>query len=134
MDEVRMAEIMPDLGASIVKVSSDAARRFCDQGQSFAKTISEWNMEASQFVSHRLARNSETLGRMAKCPSLPEILAIQNQWVREAADDYMKQTSRLMEVNGRMMGGLLRSFGQVEVQSAEQTRSSTAKVPMRATS
>ena len=134
MDEVRMAEIMPDLGASIFKVSSDATRRFCDQGQSFAKTISEWNMEVSQFVSHRLARNGETLGRMAKCPSLPEIFAIQNQWVRDAADDYIKQTSKLMEVNSRMMGGLLGSFWRIEAQSAEQTRSSTTKVPMRATS
>ncbi len=134
MDEVRMAEVMPDFGASIVKVSSDATRRLCDQGQSFAKTISEWNMEVSQFVSYRLARNGETLGRMAKCPNLPEIFAIQTQWMRDAADDYRKQTSKLMEVNSRVMGGLLGSFGQIEMQSAEQTRSSTTKVPMRATS
>ena len=41
---------------------------------------------------------------------------------------------QLRRTPGLTMGGLLGSFGQVEMQSAEQPRSSTAKVPMRAAS
>jgi hypothetical protein len=137
MNEVRkpeLAEAMPDLNASFIQVSSDATRRLCEHGQSVANTISEWQTEVSHFLSHRAARNRETMGRMAKCQSFPEVFALQAQWVQNATDDYMNQMNKLMEVNGRLVGGLLGSFGPVEMQSAEQTRSSTAKVPMRAAS
>jgi hypothetical protein len=131
MNEVRKAELA-DFGASFAQASSDATRKLCEQGQSVANTISEWNAEASQFLTHRAARNSETMGRMAKCQSLPEILASQAQWVQVTTDDYMKQMNKFMEVNNRIMGGLLGSFGQIGTQAAEQVRSSTANVPMRA--
>ena len=111
---------MPDLGASFVQVSSDASRRLCEQGQSAVKTISEWNTEVSHFVSHRVARNGETLGRMTKCQNLPEVFAIQAQWVREAADDYLKEMSKLMEANGRIMSGMLGSLGQVGMPPAAE--------------
>jgi len=39
-----------------------------------------------------------------------------------------------MEVNSKIMGGLLGATARTEMQSAEQLRSSTAKVPMRAAS
>jgi hypothetical protein len=132
MNEVRKPEVTDF--ASFAQVSSDATRRLCEHGQSVAKTFSEWNAEVSHFLSQRAARNSEAMGRMAKCQSFPEVCTIQAQWMQETADDYMKQMNKLMEVNRKIMGGLLGSFGQIEIQSAEQPRSSTAKVPMRAAS
>ena len=123
MNEVRKSEFagaMPDIGVSFVQVSSDATRRLCEQGQSVAKTISEWNTEVSHFLSHRVARNGETLGRMTKCQNFPEVFAIQAQWVREAADDYLKEMSKLMEVNSRIMSGMLGSLGQVGMPSAAE--------------
>ena len=132
MNEVRkseLAETMPDLSASFVQVSSDATRRLCEQGQSVAKTLSDLNTEVSQFVTHRVARNGEAMGRLTKCQSIPEA-----QWVQDAADDYLKEMSKLMVANSRIMSGLLGSVGQVGMQSTEQARSSTAKVPMRAAS
>jgi hypothetical protein len=87
----------------------------------------------SHFLSQRVARNSEAMGRMAKCQSVPEVCTIQAQWVQEVADDYMKQMSKLMEVNSRIMGGLLGLFMQFEGQSAEEQNSSLAKVPRKAT-
>ena len=133
VNEVRKSEFA-DFGASLAQASSDATRKFCEQGQSVANTISELNAEASQFLTHRATRNSETMGRIAKCQSLPEILASQAQWVQETTDDYMKQMSKLMEINSRIIGGLFGSFGQFGTQAAEQVRSSPEKVPMRAAS
>jgi hypothetical protein len=129
-----LTEGMPDLSASFAQVSSDAARKLCEHGESVAKTISEWSAEVGDFLSHRTARNSETMRRMAQCPSFPEIFGIQAQWVQEATDDYMKQMSKLVEINSRIMSGLLGSFGRIEIQSTEQAHSSAAKVPMRAAS
>jgi hypothetical protein len=123
MNEVRKSEFagaMPDFGVSFVQASSDATRRLCEQGQSVAKTISEWNTEVNHFLSHRVAQTGETLGRMTKCQNLPEVFAIQAQWVREAADDYLKEMSKLMEANGRIMSGMLGSLGQVGMPPAAE--------------
>jgi hypothetical protein len=121
---------MPDLSASFVQVSSDATRRLCEQGQSVAKTLSDLNTEVSQFVTYRVARNGEAMGRLTKCQSFPEAFAIQAQWVQDAADDYLKEMSKLMVANSRIVSGFLQSVGQVGMQSTEQARSSTAKVRM----
>ena len=123
MNEVRKSEFagaMPDFGGPFVQASSDATRRLCEQGQSVAKTISEWNTEVSHFLSHRVAQNGEILGRMTKCQNFPEVFAIQSEWVRDAAEDYLKEISKLMEANSRIMGGLLGSIGQVGMPSAAE--------------
>jgi hypothetical protein len=111
---------VPDLGATFLQVSSEATRRLCEQGQSVAQTIGEWNSEVSHFLTNRVARNGETIGRMTKCQNLPEVFAIQAQWVREAADDYLKEMSKLMEANGRIMSGMLGTLGQVGMPSAAE--------------
>ena len=85
MNEVRKPEVT-DFGASFAQASSDATRKICENGQSVAKTISEWNAEVSDFLSHRAARNSEAMGRMVKYQNLPEIFTTQTQWVQEATD------------------------------------------------
>ena len=112
MDEVRKpdgTETLPNLGVSIAQASSDVTRRFCEQGQSVAKTMDEWNSEVSQFLTHRVARNGETMGRLTKCQNLPDAFAIQTQWVQDATDDYLKEMSRLIEINSKIMSGLLLS-------------------------
>ncbi len=74
------------------------------------------------------------MSHVAKCQNFPEIFSLQAQWMQGTSEDYIKEMSKLMEVGSRMMGGLLESFGQIEVQSTEPARSSTAKVPTRAAS
>src|SRR5262249_39371847 len=98
-----------NLGASIAQASSDVTRRLCEQGQSVAKTIGEWNSEVSKFVTHRAARNGETMGRLTKCQNLSDAFAVQTQWVQDAADDYMNEASRLIEMTSKIMSSLLLS-------------------------
>jgi hypothetical protein len=54
---------------------------------------------------------------MTKCQNLPEVFAIQAQWVQDAADDYLKEMSKLMEVNGKLVSSLMRSAGQTGTRS-----------------
>jgi hypothetical protein len=121
MNEVRKSEVagtMPDIGVSFVQVSSDATRRLCEQGQSVAQTISEWNNEVSHFLTNRAARNGEAIGRMTKCQNLLDAFAVQAQWVQDTADDYLKEMSKLLEVNSKIMSGMFGSVGQAEMPSA----------------
>lgn len=108
------AKTLPDLGASWVCASFDATRRFCEQGRSVASTVTELSAEVSQFLSNRVSRNSETIGRMTTCQNLPEVFTIQAQWLQDATDDYLKEMRKLMEVNSKIMGDLLAPVGQVE--------------------
>ena len=136
MNEVRKPELMaamPDPGASFAQVSSDATRRLCEQGQSVVQTTNQWNAELGQFLTHRVARNGEAMGRMTQCRSLPEVFAVQTQWIQDAADDYVKEMSRLMEVNSRIMGCLLGSLQSPETPSSPDTGSAPAKAPVKAT-
>ena len=111
MNEVSKPELagpVPDL-TSFTQASSEATRRLCEHGQSIAKTISEWNTEVGHFVSHRATRTSEATARMAQCQGFPEIFVVQTQWWRDAADDYLKQGSKLAELNSKIIGRLLES-------------------------
>jgi hypothetical protein len=69
---------------------------------------------------------------MTKCQNFPEVFAIQTQWMRDAADDYLKEMSKLMEANSRIMSDLLGSAGKIEMQPSTETRPSTARASMRA--
>ena len=111
MDDINtqaIAEVIPELGKSFAQASSDATRRLCEQSESFAKTLGEWNAEVSHFLTHRATRNSEAMTRIARCQNGSDVFAIQAQWLQDTADDYLKEMSKLMEVNSRIMCGLLR--------------------------
>jgi hypothetical protein len=132
MSDVRKlgwADTLPDLGASFAQAGSDATRRFCEQGEAVAKTISEWNAEISQFVSHRATRNGETMGRITKCQNLLEVCTVQAQWLQDATDDYLKEMGKLIEVNSRLMGGLLPTVGQGEMRQSAETPSPQTPSP-----
>jgi hypothetical protein len=49
---------------------------------------------------------------MTKCQNLPQVFAIQAQWAQGAADDYLKEMSKLMEVNSKLASSLMRSAGR----------------------
>ena len=131
MSDVRKAEkgnTVLDLGSSLTQVTSEATRRLCDQGQSVAETVTELNAEMSNFLSQRLTRNTEMIARFTNFQALPDVFAIQAQLMQDAAADYLKEMSKLVEVNTRIMSSLMGSIGQSE------TRSSPAKSSLRAAS
>ena len=69
---------------------------------------------------------------MAKCQNFLEVFAIQSEWVRDAADDYLKEIRKLMDANSKLMGSLMGSIGKIEMQQSTETRPSTARTSMRA--
>jgi len=110
MNEVRMPDF-GELGASFAQVSSEATRRLCEQGHSMAQTISEWNAEIGQFVSHRAARNGEAVRRVTQCQNWPDIFGVQAQWVQDITEDYLREIGKLTEFNSRIMDGWVGSLG-----------------------
>jgi hypothetical protein len=133
MDDFRTPEVV-NLGTPFVQFGSDATRRLCEQNQRFAKAISEWNTEVGEFVSHRVTRNLDAIARIAKCGNLQEVVSIQMEWFRDTTDEYMKEIAKLSEINSAIVSDAIRPVQEVAVQSVEQARSSSAKVPMKVSS
>jgi hypothetical protein len=87
-----------------------------------AQAISEWNTEVSHFLSHRAARSAEAMQSFARRQNFVDICAIQAQWLRDAADDYLKQTSKMIELNNIFISDFLKSASQLEMQSSKDGR------------
>ncbi len=49
-------------------------------------------------------RLSESIGQMAQCRSVPQLLEVEGQWFKRACDDYSNEASKLMEVTGKFFG------------------------------
>jgi phasin protein len=126
MNEIRKPEF-GELGASLAQVSSEATRRLCEQGQSAIQTVTEWNAEIGQFLSHRAARNGEALRRVAQCQNLPDIFGIQAQWVQDATEDYLREIGKFTEFNSRIMGGWVGSLGTAVAPVPFESRTPPAK-------
>ena len=94
------------------KAGSEAAQQVCNHGQMIAEAMNDWNAECHRFVSHRMNQNRDAIMKIAKSQSLPEMLAVQAKWLQDAAEDYMKETSTLMEVNSKIMTGFAPQVGQ----------------------
>jgi hypothetical protein len=125
MNDMPKLEAFPTVAMPGWELGSDAAQQFCNRGQIVAQAMTDWNTEYSRFVTHRMSRASEAVAQIAKCHSLPEMITAQTKWFQEAVDDYMRQASKLMEVNSKIMGDLLPQIGQSE------TRQSAAKTSMK---
>ena len=126
MNEVKRPEFA-ELGASFAQVSSEATRRFCEQSQSVVQTISEWNAEISQFLSHRAARNGETLRRITQWPNQPDVFGIQAQWFQDATEDYLREVGKLTKVNSKIISGWLGLIGRAETPVPFENRTPPAR-------
>lgn len=89
--------------ADFAKAGSDAMQRLFDRGHAVTQMLSDWNVEYNRFVVQRLARNGDTVGRLSKCESLPDIMSVEAGWVQEAMDDYIREMSTLAAMNTRIV-------------------------------
>jgi len=133
MDEFRMPDVQSmarDFGGLFTWAGSDSARRFCEQGQSVGKAFTEWSTEFNQFLSYRIARNRETLSRITNCGNFGDAFAIQTSWMQDAAEDYLKQLSRLVELNSSVLSHAAEAVTPTTAQS-EKPHVAAARAPMK---
>lgn len=104
-----MTDTQSSAAASEIKKTFDvflagATRQFLERGEDTAQNFMDLNAELVRFVSHRANRNSEAVGRIMQCRSLPELLDAESAWARQILDDYSGAVSRLMDFNARLIG------------------------------
>jgi hypothetical protein len=125
MPRMDPADVLSILTWPFGQAGSGAARQFSNQGQVVTRALTDWSAEMNRLVTHRMSQNTEAIGQITKCQSLLEVVAIQAHWLQEAMDDFVKAASSLIEINGRMIGGLVGESVEID------KRSSPGKAPAK---
>ena len=107
------------------QVNLDTVRQFWERSETFAKALTDWNTEVTHFVTKRVSRDGEALGRVTQCRSLPEVFEVEAQWLRGTFDDYFGEARRLMEVNSRIISSFVEPTGPVGTLSSSSKVSAT---------
>jgi hypothetical protein len=125
------------------QVNLDSARQFWERSETFGKALADWNTEITHFVTKRISRSGEAVGRVTQCRSLPEVFEVEAQWLRGTFDDYFGEARRLMEVNSRIISSFVEPTApvgtpgsstkapQVEPTGPVGTPASSTKVPQK---
>jgi hypothetical protein len=122
------------------QVNLVSAHQFWERTETFAKALTDWNTEITHFVTKRISRSGEAVGRIAQCRTVPEVLEVETQWLRGTFDDYFSEARTLMEANSRIITSFVAPTGTsasstkappVEPTGQAGTPASTAKVPQR---
>jgi hypothetical protein len=120
------------------QVNLASAHRFWERTETFAKALADWNTEIAHFVTKRISRSGEAVGRVTQCRSLPEVWEVEAQWLRGAFDDYFSEARKFMEANSRIISSFVEptetpasstNVPQVEPTGPVGTPASSTKVP-----
>lgn len=71
------------------------------------QAVNAWlriNAECLRFASHRLAAQSELLGKLCQCGNADEFVAAETRFLENAADEYSQEIDQIAEVVREQVG------------------------------
>jgi hypothetical protein len=83
----------PDLDAAF-----DVNEAWGDLGATVFRNMRTWNAEVTRFVGRRLEHDGRTLERLSRCTDVGELARVQQDWISEAADHYLRESRKLAEI------------------------------------
>jgi hypothetical protein len=112
----------PDRNAVPFYQADAVFQQFCSQGQTIVQSLNQWNAEFARFVGERISHNAQAFGRIVECCRMSDTIDAELQWVRDAFDDYARESSHLMEANQKFVAAWIGAAGQAA------THGETAKI------
>ena len=89
------SEMMMAVNATAIDVFTRACRAgFCGWAS--------MNSEVADFMAKRLKHDADLSASLARCETWEDAVALQRDWAREAAEEYMDEANRLMELSSRL--------------------------------
>jgi hypothetical protein len=73
-----------------------------DAGRAFVDAASAWQQEVTNFMSRRWQRNLECCEEMWSCAEPRQAVDVQYRYAHTAAEDYMQETHRLIDIATRI--------------------------------
>jgi hypothetical protein len=83
------------------KADRELSRRAAAEVATWWSTLAQCQHELGRFISHRLAKDSDSLRQTATCRDWTEALNVQAEWVKETMRDYSSEISKLADLYAR---------------------------------
>jgi Phasin protein len=80
------------------RAASESRQALFDGLEAWFATASEYQREVVDFVSNRLAKNSDTMREMLGCRNPADAMAIHARWVQETIRDYSAERTRMLAI------------------------------------
>ncbi|MSU91655.1 hypothetical protein GE300_18915 [Rhodobacteraceae bacterium 2CG4] len=74
-------------------------------GTNWMYNISGFTTEVAQFLSDRVQQDFRLQHQLMHCNDMDELRRVQADFVRDALDQYMAETGKLVQLGGDMMAG-----------------------------
>jgi hypothetical protein len=81
-----------------------ATQAWGDWGSAVFSNLRSWNTEMLHFVGHRMECDGRALEQLSRCAEPGEMARVQQAWISEAADDYVREGRRLAEIASAGIG------------------------------
>jgi hypothetical protein len=114
------APVMPALNTEMMGTLGEA-------GSAYLRGVVSLNQEIAGFINKRLEHDAELSRALGKCKDWKEATELQQNWFREASEEYASSARTLMELSSRIM-----SETWAPLQRSEEKLSDTAKSRSRA--
>ncbi|MDX1529461.1 MAG: phasin family protein [Gammaproteobacteria bacterium] len=91
-------------------------------GSAYLRGVVTLNQEINAFINKRLEHDAELSRALGKCKDWKEAAELQQNWFREASEEYAASAQKLMEMTTRIMNETwapLQRQQQKEIDSAE---------------
>lgn len=95
VDQNNVNENVEDFLSNWNRLLSDAASK---SGDVCGRMFASWNKELSEFARRRFEHNTQTLQNLTECKSWTDVLRVQQNWLSEAAQSYLDESSRISEL------------------------------------
>lgn len=103
---------------------NDTLKRASDVWVESART---WQQEITRFASDRLVKSSEATRQLQECRDWSAMAKLNHEWLASTAQDYAELLRRLGETAAKFGTDMVQSSAATAEQSAQATRSATAR-------
>ncbi len=93
-----------------------------EAGSAYLRGVVTLNQEITDFINRRLEHDADLSHALGKCKDWKEAAELQQNWFREASEEYAHSAKNLMELTTRIMNETwapLQRQQEKEVESAE---------------
>lgn len=90
-------------GASFPAVNEEMAGHLGETGSAYLRGVVSLNREIVEFVNKRLEHDAELSRELGRCRDWKEAAELQQNWFREASEEYAASARKLMELTTRIV-------------------------------
>jgi hypothetical protein len=91
-------------GEELTRRSSESIAAFTQAGTALTRSVQALSGEWLNLMQERLQRNVDGLVALSHCRSVPELMSVQTEFLRDGVQQTLEGTRRMVELSSRLIG------------------------------